>query len=492
MYYITLEVENVTSTEIGRYYTEDSKKRIASLDFMRGVAIWMMIFFHASTHMYDYTWVADQFENIYTFPLPVLIFLLILIALGSWATFFILISASVNSFSMTKRAKKGADIRIVFYKQLFTGFGILAIGWLVESFIGMHGYLGYAIRDGDWTNLYPAWKALFVMKALQIIGWSTIINSIIHYFLMRNGGSSLYKRNLIIYCAIILGIIVITPFAHQWVDQMNWLVPETLPIDSIDYFSRKWPDQYVQTFNASPRTFILVWFLGDQLPLIPCIGASFFGSIIGMTLSQDKPPKKILRWGVLVSFMMVICGIILIVLGFPFLPTGRPSIASFLLQIGAQLLVIIIFLRLVEFRGKGAKFARNPVVKYFRLWSMVSLSVFCLQLYEMFGRWLLTLIVSPFRDINFLQHGTFSYHTVHWPMMAALFVILCFDIILRLWARINFAGSFEWFVIRFQSIATKDISPRLDVDLMMNRINWISFNEEMTKIGEDDFPLEKT
>ncbi|MCG3227625.1 MAG: hypothetical protein H7645_11965, partial [Candidatus Heimdallarchaeota archaeon] len=164
----------MASTELGRYYTEDSKKRIVSLDFMRGAAIWMMVFFHASTHMYDYTWVADQFENIYTFPIPVLIFLLILIALGGWATFFILISASVNSFSMTKRAMKGADIRVVLYKQLFTGFGILFIGWLIESFIGMHGYLGYAIRDGDWTNLYPAWKALFVMKALQIIGWSVI------------------------------------------------------------------------------------------------------------------------------------------------------------------------------------------------------------------------------------------------------------------------------------------------------------------------------
>ncbi|MCK4771236.1 MAG: hypothetical protein KAT02_12895, partial [Candidatus Heimdallarchaeota archaeon] len=272
-----------------------------------------------------------------------------------------------------------------------------------------------------------------------------------------------------------------TPFAHNWVDQMNWLVPETLPIDSIDYFSGKWPDQYVQTLNASPRTFILVWLAGDQLPLFPCIGASFFGSIIGMTLSKDKPSKRILLWGSIVGLVMVICGIVLIVLGFPFLPTGRPSIASFLLQIGVQLLVVILFLRLVEFRGKAAKFAKNPVVKYFRLWSMISLSVFCLQIYEMFGRWLLTIIVSPFRSINFLQHGTFGNLTVHWPMIAALFVIFCFDILFRLWSRINFVGSFEWFVIRFQSIATKDISPRLDVDLMMNRIEWINFNENEEK-----------
>lgn len=466
----------MSSTKITRYYTEESTKRIVTLDFLRGAAIWMMVFFHASSHMYDYTWIADKFDNIYSFPIIVIIFLFVLLALGSWATFFILISASVNSFSMTKRASRGSDIKIGLYKQLFTGFGILFIGWLTESFTGMHGYLGYVIRDGDWTNFYPAWKALFVMKALQIIGWSIIINSIIHFLLMRNGGHKLYKRNLLIYCAIVLGILIITPFAHQWVDQMNWAVPESLPISNIDYFSKQWPGQYVQTNNPSFRTFVLVWLVGDQLPIFPCIGASFIGSIIGMSLAKENPTKKITLWGSIIGLAMLICGVILIVFGFPFLPTGRPSIASFLLQMGSQLLIIMLLLRLIEFRGRAKKFAKRRIIKYFRLWSMVSLSVFCLQIYEMFGRWLLTKIVSPFSSIDFLQHGTFSYYSIHWPMLAALFVILCFDILLRLWARINFVASFEWFVIRYQSLATKDISPRLDVDLMMNKIDWINFN----------------
>ncbi|MHA2256052.1 MAG: hypothetical protein ACXAAM_08275 [Candidatus Heimdallarchaeaceae archaeon] len=173
----------MTSTEIGRYYTEDSNRRIVTLDFLRGVAIWLMIFFHASTHLYDYSWFADNPENLYTLPIPLIMLLLLLIALGSWATFFILISASVNSFSMTRRAVQGKDVRLSLYKQLFSGVGILFIGWFTESFIGMQGYLGYAIRDGDWTNLYPIWNALFVMKALQIIGWSLIINSVIHFLL---------------------------------------------------------------------------------------------------------------------------------------------------------------------------------------------------------------------------------------------------------------------------------------------------------------------
>jgi hypothetical protein len=174
--------------------------------------------------------------------------------------------------------------------------------------------------------------------------------------------------------------------------------------------------------------------------------------------------------------IMFIIGVILIILGYPFFPYGRPPIAGFLLQMGAQLLVLMLLLRLIEFRGKAAKFAKNSIVKYFRLWSMVSLSIFCLQIYEMFAKWLLTLIVSPFRSLNFLKHGIFSYNSFLWPMLAALFVMLCFDILLRLWARINFIASFEWLVIRFQSIATKEVSPRLDVDLMMNRINWINFS----------------
>ena len=476
---MTAEVSS--SVEISRYYTAESTRRIVTFDFLRGAAIWMMIFFHASTHMYDYNWVADEFDNIFSFPIPVLIFLFILIALGGWATLFVLISAAVNSFSMSKRASKGRDVKKVLYKQLYTGLGTLFIGWLTESFIGMHGYLGYAIRDGDWTNLYPAWKALFVMKALQIIGWSTIINSIIQFLLLRNGGHQLYRRNLIIYFFIIAGTIILTPFLHQWVDQMNWAIPDSIPINSIDYYSGKWPDQYVQTNNASFSTFILVWLAGDQLPLFPCIGAAFIGSVIGMTLAKDKPSKKMTRWGAIIGLVLFSIGVILIVFGASFLPTGRPSTASFLVQMGGQLMVVMLFLRLIEFRGKAHKFARNPVVKYFRLWSMVSLSIFCLQVYEMFGRWILTLIVSPFIPIDFAQQGTFGHFDIHWPMLAALFVILCFDILLRLWAKTNFIFSFEWFIIRLQSIATKDISPRLEVDLMMNKVNWINFVENDTK-----------
>ena len=472
-------VNNLTAEEIGRYYTEDSNRRIVTLDFLRGVAIWLMIFFHASTHLYDYTWFADNPENLYTLPVPLIVLLLLLIALGSWATFFILISAIVNSFSMSRRAIQGKNVRVAFHKQIFSGLGILFIGWITESFIGMQGYFGYAIRSGDWTNFYPIWNALFAMKALQIIGWSLIINSSIHFFLMRNGGYLFFARNLAVYAIIFLGIVVLTPFAHNWVDHLEWVIPEAIPVDTIDYFNPLWPDQYVQTHNASLRTFFLVWLMGDQLPLFPCLGASIIGSIIGMTLAKENPSKKILFWGAIIGSIMTIIGITLTILGYPFFPYGRPPIAGFLLQIGVQILVIMLLFRLVEFRGKAAKFAKNPIIKYFRLWSMVSLSIFCLQIYEMLAKWILTLIVSPFRSLNFLHHGIFSYYSFLWPMLAALFVIFCFDIFLRLWSKINFIASFEWFVIRFQSIATKEISPRLDVDLMMNRMNWINFEGEI-------------
>ena len=86
--------------------------------------------------------------------------------------------------------------------------------------------------------------------------------------------------------------------------------------------------------------------------------------------------------------------------------------------------------------------------------------------------------MRPFRSIDFLEHGIFSYYSFLWPILASFFVIFCFDILLRLWSKINFIFSFEWFVIRFQSIPTKEVSPRLDVELMMHQIDWINFVEK--------------
>jgi len=42
------EIENKGKSKI---------RRIASLDFQRGLAIWMMVFLHVWNHIYDFSWI---------------------------------------------------------------------------------------------------------------------------------------------------------------------------------------------------------------------------------------------------------------------------------------------------------------------------------------------------------------------------------------------------------------------------------------------------
>ncbi|NPD90515.1 MAG: hypothetical protein HGN29_17515, partial [Asgard group archaeon] len=82
-------------------------KRIASLDFQRGIAIWLMTFLHAFEHVYDYNWVKNDPKVILNLPKIALLIGLIVGFFASWNAYFLLISSTVNSLSMTKKAMTG-------------------------------------------------------------------------------------------------------------------------------------------------------------------------------------------------------------------------------------------------------------------------------------------------------------------------------------------------------------------------------------------------
>ncbi|MFW9924111.1 MAG: hypothetical protein ACFFDW_12565, partial [Candidatus Thorarchaeota archaeon] len=89
--------------------------RIASLDFQRGFAIWMMVFLHVFNHMYDYSSIdaSDLFTNLDFFRS---LFFAFSGYFGNWVGYFIIISAIVNSFATTKKVLNGASAEKLFLK----------------------------------------------------------------------------------------------------------------------------------------------------------------------------------------------------------------------------------------------------------------------------------------------------------------------------------------------------------------------------------------
>ncbi len=457
-------------------------KRIASLDFLRGLAIFFVIFIHSFHYLYDHTWILEDPSQLLDFPIPFLIIAGILGYFALWVAFFILLSAIVNSYVMTKKARSSVKKRQIVFKQLLTGFATIFLGYIREAFF-YWGYFGQVIKSGDWSNIYPLWSSLFEMKPLQIIGWCLVVNGIIHYLLMLKDGHDKYLRNMIVYGSLAIVIITSTTFLQNWVTQLDWIIPniDSIPLTAENRVFTGWPNHHVATANASFKTWILALLSAENEPLFPFLATSMVGSMIGLSLAKPKPPKRFPLKAGLSSLAIIGTGIILAVSGVRFTFVEKPpTIPTYLIQMGGQIGLVTLFLWLVEFRGKGMKFANNRIIKHFRLWAMVSLTVFAFDLFNFIPRSFLQLTAGRFTSFNFLHDDIFEgIEGFAWVLLVSFVVILFYELLLWLWKKVNFAGSFEWSMIRLQSILTKQKSSKLNVDLMMNKIHWINF--ELTK-----------
>ena len=464
-----------------------NSRRIASLDFQRGLAIWLMTFLHAFEHLYNYTWVKKNPEEVLELPKVVLLVGLFVGFFASWNAYFLLISSIVNSLAMTKKVASGQSAKRMLLKQIITGFGIVLVGYLSNSF-GYIGYFGNVIRYGRWGDAYPIWSGFFGMYTLQIIGYCMIITGVLHYVLIRNDGYLKFKRNLLVYGLLAIVIIVVSPFIHNWVDNLPWEAPTYIPPEVGLGDNYQWPSVHFQANNASFKAWILSLLAGDMEPLFPYLATSFSGAMVGLCLARPKPHKRLPLIGGGIALLLMTLGGVFMLLGFVTLGNNRPDTGNFLLMLGGQLGVVFLLLRLIEYRGRGEQFANRKIVKHFRLWGMISLSVYCLAIFELLPRWIIgttyNLLYSS--ETNLLHSSLFGYGEEYKAMLIAVAIILSFELVVYSWAKSNFKYSFEWFIIKLQGFSTKLSSHRLNVELIMNNTHWENYRyDEPPKLGID-------
>ncbi|MCG3223482.1 MAG: hypothetical protein H7647_03380 [Candidatus Heimdallarchaeota archaeon] len=203
------------------------------------------------------------------------------------------------------------------------------------------------------------------------------------------------------------------------------------------------------------------------------MATSFIGSAWGLFLAKPKPSKRLPLYGGLITLGIFVVGAVLnIILGFD-LNFQRPPMQYFFLLLGAQFGIMILLLWLVEYRGKAQKFGNNIIVKYFRLWGTIALSVFSLQIWSLVPR----AILKPLFNINLMNEKFELLTGGWWVLMFAVLTILCYDLLFWLWAQINFIFSFEWFIIKLGSIPTKSVSQRLNVKEILHEVEWMDYKE---------------
>ena len=162
-------------------------KRYASLDFLRGIAIFLMLVLHIISDTLD---IDSLVANLSTLPFFQLLLLIILPYLGGLAGFFLMVSAVGNMVSMQKQLKKGMDVQTLLIRQIVGGFVLLLFAMLSESLLGYHGTFGEVFKNLNdlSTGNYDQYRWRFLyFETIHTIAWCVIVNGIVHALLTRKG-----------------------------------------------------------------------------------------------------------------------------------------------------------------------------------------------------------------------------------------------------------------------------------------------------------------
>jgi hypothetical protein len=469
---------------------EKQVKRIASLDFGRGLAIIGMVFFHVFMRMYDYSYLENMTGGVPDIHIALLIFFGILAFFGTWHAFFLFMSSAINTYVTIRRAYRNRNMLNNMLKQIVTGLVLIFFGWFDTSF-GYNGYLGQNILgNSNWSNFTPLYVGIFQSETLHMIGMALILNAIILYFLTRNDGHKKYRRNMLVYFSLSFVVLAVTTI-------LSYVGPVGAEKSVIEYILGVFGQtgtggatlptiqNAISKFGAFPAWLLSFTIAGLQ-PLFPFLITAFTGVMIGLTVAKPDVKRKVTKWGILIGLGVLILGIIYTIINFKFeyrwtIMERTASLSTYLLRLGSQIMVSFGIVRVVEFRGRGAKFANRRVVKFLRFWSVISLTVYIIQIFELFPRWLLTVIFRPFTGISFLEENIIPQGSELLLLFVGVFCVMCYYYLQKLWSKIYYIGTFEWMILKLQQLLFKTEKVRIDADVLMNKVQWINFGEYKSK-----------
>ena len=193
-------------------------KRFSSLDFMRGIAILLMLFLHTISDYLHISGTGGLMEQLNYIPLINVLALVVLPFLGGLAGLFLLVSAISNMISMQKQLISGRSPGMLALRQVITGLLIYIFAALSESTIGYYGSIMGITRHLndpliiDWTNTFTRWGNF---ETIHTIAWCVIINGAIHGLISINKLWQKPKIQMIIYAVLTLAVLASTRFVWE-------------------------------------------------------------------------------------------------------------------------------------------------------------------------------------------------------------------------------------------------------------------------------------
>jgi len=393
-------------------------KRIDSLDFLRGISLILVVFFHTSVYNYANIHKID-FSN----P-PIIVVLISFLVL--WGGLLIFYSGIVNTIMLSGRIEKLGNLKQA--KFLFIAGGIyIIIHYILNIFLGRWN-IDFINNQPDMTVVassirnmhltFPRITKFFEGSSISTIGLNLIIVTLLLFFLLRNKGFEKEKRNY--WLLGTLGfIIMLFSFTRIYLYGMV--------------------DQSIQAKNYLLAT-MLSFTIANPYPLFPYLAYGLFASIIGLMIYKKRKNliKKIIIPIGLFFFIYGLVGC----MNFPKTISKADYFWYFKthLELGVFILIITFFLLTFEFRNK--KIINIPFIKWF---SKVSLTVYLFEtlLSEIFGK-----------ILNYLM--PLWNQTINGCLIFGASNIVIWILILWIWQKNNFKFSLEyWWVKIFYKLGKK-------------------------------------
>ncbi len=446
-------------------------KRFASLDFLRGFAIFLMIGLHVVNGILDTNALLDNMSNNTFLSLSALV---VLPFLGGLAGFFLLISAASNMVSMYRRLENGQPTNTLIVQQVIGGALLILFAMLTEAATGYNGAFGLFIRDLGGTYrgalyLETALSRWNWFEMIHTIGWCVLLNGLIQGIISRNGQWKNVSRQIRTYLIIAAGMVVLT--IPVWVGVSN-LVPGYPWQES----AMAGGQLYLPQIGVAPIGYLLASpFLAALAapmgPVFPFLAISCIGSIIGIVMCQrpDRIPrhfvKKVLVAG-LIAFTVGMAGVVYTMVGvmqsagfedgiqlwldlshfrgwFPdntvrnygeFL-SPLSWLWNFLTLNGFAIMFAMLVIYLVDWRGSGPGFSRLKPVQFVRRFGFAAFSNYNNQ-WLYYIAWIgVSLLLTGERRIKLDWTGT---------LLVLVVSLVLYYLVMRAWEKIKYFGSIEW------------------------------------------------
>jgi len=393
-------------------------ERIQSLDLMRGIAIMLIIFLHASIYNFAGIHLLD-FSN----P-PIIVVLMSFMAL--WGGVFILCSMTLNTIMLGSATRDEMTFRPFSY-LIIAGLLYLAVHFILNFFLGrwtidfinnqpMVTATAYLFRNGLLAT--PSSVILFDGSSVGTIGMNLIVLSLLLFLTFRKG--SMDRTGLFYFIAGSAGtVIMLFSFVRIYI---------------FPFF-----DGLVES-HSYLSGILLSFLLANPYPLLPYLAYGIFGIMIGLMIHQGK--DRILKRA------MVPLGVFFLVYGIAGMMSFEKTISKpdffWYFKTNFELGVFVLMIMLCRFfPAPGSPvLSRLVIIQWF---SRVSLTIYLLE----------TTVSEVFRLAGLRLFPGWN-DTINGCLVFGAVNIIFWTIVLFFWRKVNFKYSLEYlWVALFERLGKK-------------------------------------